>query len=147
MLANLVTGLAGSLGNLWYIVSHGGWAVLLLVAVLVLYKRYRAEITHQFLHNQEWVFLHVRGIRENLSSLLSVEQIYSQLHVVHSGLSFMDKHIEGKIQLWYMKFLVLHQLAFFESSSARSSSSLSWKRRLIWRAGPSPCTLLVRSEP
>lgn len=85
----------------WYIFVHGGWFFLLVLILYMLYYLYKKEIEHQFVHSQEWVFLNVRGPKENLTSTLAVEQIFHQLHVLHVGLTFAQKYIEGMMQLWY----------------------------------------------
>ena len=85
----------------WYIFTHGGWFFLLVLILYMLYYLYKNEIQHQFVHNQEWVFLNVKGPKDNLTSTLAVEQIFQQLHVLHVGLTFAQKYIEGMMQLWY----------------------------------------------
>lgn len=85
----------------WYVFTHGGWFFLLLLVLYMLYYLYKHEIQHQFVHNQDWVFLHVKGPKENLTSTLAVEQIFQQFHTLHAGLTFAQKNIEGAIQLWY----------------------------------------------
>jgi hypothetical protein len=86
---------------MWWLLTHGGWVVVILVFLKILYTMYRGEIEHQFIHSQEWVFLNIRVPRENLTSTLAVESIFSQLHALHSGLTFAQIYVEGKTQLWY----------------------------------------------
>lgn len=74
---------------------------MLVLILYMLYYLYKNEIQHQFVHSQEWVFLNVKGPKENLTSTLAVEQIFQQLHVLHVGLTFAQKYIEGMMQLWY----------------------------------------------
>ena len=62
---------------------------------------YKAEISHQWAHSQEWVFLSIRVPKENLTSTLAVESVFSQMHALHSSLTFPQIYIEGKDQLWY----------------------------------------------
>lgn len=86
---------------LWGIFINGGWLVVLLVFIYMLYFLYINEIQHQFVHSQKWVLLNIRGPKENLTSTLAVEQIFQQLHVLHVGLTFAQKYMEGMIQLWF----------------------------------------------
>lgn len=85
----------------WLVFTHGGWLVLTAIGLYMAYYLYKNEIQHQFVHSQEWVFLNVKGPKDNLTSTLAVEQIFQQLHVLHVGLTFAQKYIEGMIQLWY----------------------------------------------
>lgn len=89
------------LNQVWYFLSNGGWILVVLTFAYLLYLVYMDEINGQFLNSQEWVFLSVKVPRENLVSTLAVEQIYSQLHALHTNITFAQKYIEGKLQLWY----------------------------------------------
>jgi hypothetical protein len=83
-----------------------GWVLFVLAFIYLSYKRYMAEIQHQFVHKQEWVFLSIRVPRTNTTSTLAVEQIFSQLHSLHTGPNFAQKYVEGQINLWYRLELV-----------------------------------------
>jgi hypothetical protein len=89
------------LSDLWLIFSHGGFIVLVIIAMYVLFEQYMNEIGSQWSASQEWIFLSIRVPRANLVSTLAVEQIFTQMHAIHSGISFSGKYIEGKKQLWY----------------------------------------------
>jgi len=69
--------------------------------IYVLYKLYRREIEHQFIHSQSWTYLSIRVPRENTTSTLAVDNLFSQMHALHSGLTFAQTYVEGRIQLWY----------------------------------------------
>lgn len=101
----LLDGLGGNfieiLRVLWFIFSHGGWVVFVMAVVYMLYKSYLGEIQHQFVHSQEWVFLSIKVPRDNIVSTLAVESIFSQMHALHSSLTFPQKYIEGRDQLWF----------------------------------------------
>ncbi len=85
----------------WYVFSRGGWMFFVIMVIYILYKIYQNEIIGQFLSTQKWTFLLIKVPRENLTSLLATEQIFTQLHSLHSGLSWAEKNLEGKVQLWY----------------------------------------------
>ena len=86
---------------LWWLFIHGGWLAYLFIVIKILYSMYLGEIQHQFIHEQEWVFLSIKAPKENLVSTLAVESIYSQMHALHTGLTFAAEYVEGKSQLWY----------------------------------------------
>ncbi len=79
----------------------GGWLLAVAATLRILYLMYKAEIGHQFIHEQEWVFLNIKVPKENLTSTLAVESIFGQLHALHSSLTFAQKYVEGRVQLWY----------------------------------------------
>lgn len=88
--------------------ATGGLLVFsLLGAILyILYKSYRREIEHQFVHSIDWVFLNIKVPKDNQVSTLAVETIFSQMHALHSGLTFPQIYIEGRIQKWYSLELI-----------------------------------------
>ena len=67
---------------------------------------YLEEIQGQFVRSTEWIFLQIKVPRANLVSTLAVENIFAQMHTVHRTLTFAEKYIEGKFQLWYSLELV-----------------------------------------
>ncbi len=80
---------------------YGGWVLVVLVTVRILFWLYMGEIQHQFIHSQEWIFLNIKVPKENLVSTLAVESIFAQMHALHTGITFAQKYVEGKDQLWY----------------------------------------------
>lgn len=85
----------------WWLFIHGGWVIFVIGMTYMLWRLYIVEIRHQFIHNIEWVFLSIKVPRQNTVSTLAVEQIFSQLHALHSGYTFFQVYIEGAIQRWY----------------------------------------------
>jgi len=85
----------------WLFFSNGGFLLFVVLTVIVLYKYYIQTINGNFKANQKWVFLSIKVPRENLTSTLAVEQIYSQLHAAHKSMSMAELYIEGRVQLWY----------------------------------------------
>jgi hypothetical protein len=88
-------------GALWWIFIHGGWVAFVLLTVYILYQVYFMEIKAQFRRDQDWTFLLIRAPRQNEISLLAVEQIFSQMHAIHTTLTWPHKYLEGRVQLWY----------------------------------------------
>src|ERR1700722_19447865 len=83
------------------IFTHGGWLLFVWLVLWILYKLYYFEIYHQWHHSLEWSYLQIKVPKENLTSTLAVESIFSQMHALHSSLTFANKYVEGKDQLWY----------------------------------------------
>ncbi len=97
-------------GGLFHVLAtifvNGGWIVVAWAVIYVLYLMYLGEISHQFAHSQEWVYLQIKVPKENLTSTLAVESVFGQMHALHSSLTFAQKYVEGKDQLWYSLELV-----------------------------------------
>jgi hypothetical protein len=92
---------AQAFSALWWVFTHGGWVAFIILVIYILYQLYYMEIKAQFRADQEWVFLLIRAPRENETSTLAIEQIYSQLHALHSTITWAHKYIEGRVQLWF----------------------------------------------
>ncbi len=107
---DIIQGVVSDLGEtaviLWGIFLHGGFVVFVIAAVIILYELYLYEIQTQFVASQEWVFLNIISPKENLVSTLAVEQIYTQLTAIFSGITFAQRYVEGVVQLWYSFELV-----------------------------------------
>jgi hypothetical protein len=85
----------------WLFFSNGGFLLFVILAVVLLKRWYMNTINGNWKANQKWVFLSIKVPRENLTSTLAVEQIYSQLHAAHRSMTMAEKYIEGRVQLWY----------------------------------------------
>lgn len=81
--------------------ANGGWVIFVIGMIYMLYRMYRVETMHQYVHNQEWVFLNIRVPKDNTVSTLAIESLFSQMHALFAGLTFAQIYIEGRIQLWY----------------------------------------------
>lgn len=84
-----------------FIFKYYGWVLFVFGFLNALWRLYILEIQHQYVHQQEWTFLQIKVPKENMVSTLAVEQIFSQLHVLHVGKTLIEKYAEGQIQLWY----------------------------------------------
>jgi len=87
-------------------ISKGGWVLFLGGMIYILYKMYRKEIEHQFVHSQSWVFLNIKVPKDNMTSTLAVEAVFSQMHALFASLTFPQVYMEGRTQLWYSLELV-----------------------------------------
>lgn len=81
--------------------QYYGWVLFVIGLIYMLYFAYRHEIEHQFIHGIPWTFLQVRVPKNNMLSTLAVENIFAQMHALHTGLTPAQIYIEGRIQGWY----------------------------------------------
>ncbi len=81
--------------------DYYGWVVFLIGFFYVLWKMYFSEIKHQFIHNIEWEFLHIKVPKENRVSTLAVESVFAQMHALQSNPTTVQKYTEGASQPWY----------------------------------------------
>lgn len=100
----LLNGLSQDILNLlntfWFIFSHGGWAVFVLLAIYLFYLLYLDEIRTQYKKTIPWVFLEVRPPKVNAQSFYSMEQVFMQLHTLFDNWSFSEKYLEGRVIFW-----------------------------------------------
>ncbi len=84
-----------------FIVTYYGWVLFVIALFNMLKFEYMEEIQGQFLKSTEQVFLKILVPKENVVSTLAVENIFSQMHVLHSSLTWEEMYMQGKFQLWY----------------------------------------------
>lgn len=84
-----------------FIVTYYGWVVFVLGLLYMLWFEYNEEIQGQFVKRTEWVFLRILVPKDSRVSTLAVENIFAQMHALHRSLTFGEKYVEGKFQLWY----------------------------------------------
>lgn len=89
------------LSGAWTVFLYGGWIVLALLVLYLWFLEFSDKARQRFLAKQEWVCLSIRAPRTNTQSTLAVEQIFSQLHVVASEVSFLDKYFRGKLPPYF----------------------------------------------
>lgn len=85
-----------------FIFTYYGWVLFVMGMIYMLWRLYRTEIILQHILKQKWVYLQIKVPKENRSSLVGVDNIFSQLHSLHVSKTFFEKYIEGQfVQLWY----------------------------------------------
>jgi len=67
----------------------------------MLYFEYLEEVQAQFVKSIEWVFLEIRVPKDNVTSTMSVENVFNQMHALHRSLTFEEKYVQGQFQMWY----------------------------------------------
>src|SRR5438477_564967 len=92
--------LQATLSIAWTLFINGGWIILLIAVTYIAFKIYMEKITTAFKNSHEQVFFQIKVEKENLQSLLAMEQIFAHMHAIHSGFTWAETHIEGKVNLW-----------------------------------------------
>jgi len=103
---NLITSNLPNLGDIFhfallFMFQYYGWVLFVVMIMFALWREYVEEIQGQFVRNTEWVFLHILVPKENKASTLAVENIFAQMHALHRSLTWNERFMEGKFQLWY----------------------------------------------
>lgn len=88
------------LSIMWFLFSHGGWVVFVILAVYILFQIYMNEIQDNYKNSIEWTFLEVKPAKENLASFYNAEQIFIQLHQLFDNWTPQEKYLEGRLVFW-----------------------------------------------
>ena len=98
LFTSLSDALSAMFSSAWMLFLHGGWILVLIIGIVILFKLYSDEISHHYHHGLDGVLLQIKVERLNLQSTLAVEQIFSQMHASHTQISFAERYFEGKHQ-------------------------------------------------
>ena len=86
---------------LWYIFSHGGWLILILAIVFLIFY-IRLYITRKkYIAGIEQTLLAIDIPKDNEQSLVAVEQIFATLAGIKIKRDLFKKYWLGKIQPWF----------------------------------------------
>lgn len=85
------------LETIWFLFSHGGWVVFVLLGIYILYQLYLNEIQGQYLSTIDWTLLEIKPPKENATSFYSAEQVFIQLHQLFDNFTLQEKYLEGKL--------------------------------------------------
>jgi hypothetical protein len=88
------------LSIIWFIFSHGGWVVFVLLGIYILFKIYLNEIQGNYAQSIEWTLLEIKPSKENLASFYNAEQIFIQLHQLFDSWTPQEKYLEGRLVFW-----------------------------------------------
>lgn len=97
MFNDLFPGISSIIQPIWFLISHGGWIVFVLLIIYILYQLYLNEIQGQYLSSIEWTILELKPPKENATSFYSAEQVFIQLHQLFDNFTFQEKYLEGKL--------------------------------------------------
>lgn len=84
-----------------FVTKYYGWVLFLWGFIFMMWVEYLEEIQGQFVGSTEFIFLKILVPKENKTSTMAVEAIFSQMHALHKSHTFMQKYMEGQVQLWY----------------------------------------------
>ena len=89
-----------ALSIIWFLFTHGGWAVFVLLAIYILFQIYLNEIQGNYKKSIQWTFLEVKPAKENIASFYNAEQIFIQLHQLFDNWTPQEKYLEGRLVFW-----------------------------------------------
>lgn len=96
----LLTNLGSIASVAWYIFSHGGWVLFVLLLIYILFQIYLNEIQDNYKKSLEWTTYEIKPPKENIASFYSAEQIFIQLHQLFDNWTPQEKYIEGRLVFW-----------------------------------------------
>lgn len=100
MSSDSITTLSAIVSTIWYLFSHGGWVIFVILVVYILFQIYLNEIQDNYKNSLEWTTYEIKPPKENISSFYNAEQIFLQLHQLYDNFTLQERLIEGKIVFW-----------------------------------------------
>ena len=100
ILASILESLNEMFSWAWYLFTHGGWAFFVILTLYILYEYYLHEIQAHYFGTIKWTLLNIKVDKNNIQSTLAVEQVFAQMHAIHTNFTFPEKYLEGKFNLW-----------------------------------------------
>ncbi len=94
------------LATAWWIISHGGWVLFVLLGIYILFQLYLNEIQTQYKSSLEWSYLEIKPPKENPTSFYSAEQVFIQLHALLDNWSLQERYLEGRL-VWWMSLEIV----------------------------------------
>ncbi len=88
------------LSVIWYLFSHGGWVLFVILLIYILFQIYLNEIQDHYKNSLEWTTYEIKPPKENISSFYNAEQIFIQLHQLFDNWTFQEKYVEGRLVFW-----------------------------------------------
>ncbi len=86
--------------TMWFIFSHGGWVVFVLLLIYILFQIYLNEIQTHFKNSLEWTTYEIKPPKENIASFYNAEQIFIQLYQLFDNWTPQERYIEGRLVYW-----------------------------------------------
>lgn len=74
--------------------------MLLIATTFITFRLYMNKIIGNFIGSNEQIFLHIKVEKENLQSLLAMEQVFTQMHAIHGNFTWAEIYLEGKVNMW-----------------------------------------------
>jgi hypothetical protein len=83
-----------------FLFSSGGWLLFVAAAIYslgVLWVLWRQD---QYIATIKWVMLSIDIPKENEQTFLAMEQIFAQMHAIHTTKTFGERYFGGEVLLW-----------------------------------------------
>jgi hypothetical protein len=97
-------GILESFGQLFamvsFLFSSGGWVLFIVVALASLVQLWIMYKQDQYMATVKWVMLSIDIPKENEQTFLAMEQIFAQMHAIHTVKTFGEKYFGGEVLLW-----------------------------------------------
>lgn len=100
MNSDQLTTITSIVSTIWYLFSHGGWVIFVILVVYILFQIYLNEIQDNYKNSLEWTTYEIKPPKENISSFYNAEQIFLQLHQLYDNFNLQERLIEGRIVFW-----------------------------------------------
>lgn len=97
---SLFSNLAQIAHTMWFIFSHGGWVLFVILGIYILFKLYLNEIQTNYKDRLEWTTYEIKPPKENIASFYNAEQIFIQLHQLSDNWTPQEKFLEGRLVYW-----------------------------------------------
>lgn len=82
----------------WYIISNGGWIILVILGILGLYFFRLERARALYRKGLSYILLAIDIPKENPQSMKAVEQIFAQLYAAETSINLWQKWWLGKVQ-------------------------------------------------
>jgi len=106
----------------WLLITHGGWAVILLIFLGIAWFMWVARNQNKYLAGIKYVLLAIDVPKDNIQGPQTAEYIFSTLAAAYSSGDFIERNFEGYLQIpfsfeivslgGYIQFLVYTQEKF-----------------------------------
>ncbi|MBU1037008.1 hypothetical protein KKF32_03150 [Patescibacteria group bacterium] len=100
----------------WYLFSHGGWLILVIIILHILFQNRLANKQDKYLKSVKQVFLAIDVPKDNEQSMVAVEQIFAALSGIATYKTLYEKYWLGQQQFYlsleiislegYIQFLI-----------------------------------------
>lgn len=88
-------GVANPFSALWFIITHGGWLILIPVSLWGAFRLWLGWRQEKYHHAIKYVLLAIDVPRENETSPMGVEQIFAHLSGIQKNGNLKERYIDG----------------------------------------------------
>lgn len=91
----------GALGFSWFLITHGGWVLVLLALFKIAEWAWLDYVQGQYAANRQWVCLAIDVPKDNVQSPKAVENIFAHMAGAHSNPDLKDIYWDGVTQDYF----------------------------------------------